>query len=146
MNLSSNIKVVIADILSNVKEINNPETISRAAAAAVMPELRERIHERGEMPDGSKIGTYSNSYLKVRQREGKGSDTNVIISFTRQLQNGYTLTATDDGYTIGNISPDGDMKIGYMIELYGDIWKLSEAEEKTALIAAQDMANKLLNA
>lgn len=146
MNLSSNIKVVIADILSNVKEINNPETISRAAAAAVMPELRERIHERGEMPDGSKIGTYSNSYLKVRQREGKGSDTNVIISFTRQLQNGYTLTATDDGYTIGNISPDGDMKIGYMIELYGDIWKLSEAEEKMALIAAQDMANKLLNA
>ena len=146
MNLSSNIKVVIADILSNVKEINNPETISRAAAAAVMPELRERIHERGEMPDGSKIGTYSNSYLKVRQREGKGSDTNVIISFTRQLQNGYTLTATDDGYTIGNISPDGDMKVGYMIELYGDIWKLSEAEEKIALIAAQDMANKLLNA
>ena len=146
MNLSSNIKVVIADILSNVKEINNPETISRAAAAAVMPELRERIHERGEMPDGSKIGTYSNSYLKVRQREGKGSDTNVIISFTRQLQNGYTLTATDDGYTIGNISPDGDMKVGYMIELYGDIWKLSEAEEKMALIAAQDMANKLLNA
>lgn len=146
MNLSSNIKVVIADILSNVKEINNPETISRAAAAAVMPELRERIHERGEMPDGSKIGTYSNSYLKVRQREGKGSDTNVIISFTRALQNGYTLTATDDGYTIGNISPDGDMKIGYMIELYGDIWKLSEAEEKIALIAAQDMANKLLNA
>lgn len=146
MNLSSNIKVVIADILSNVKEINNPETISRAAAAAVMPELRERIHERGEMPDGSKIGTYSNSYLKVRQREGKGSDTNVIISFTRALQNGYTLTATDDGYTIGNISPDGDMKIGYMIELYGDIWKLSEAEEKMALIAAQDMANKLLNA
>lgn len=146
MNLSSNIKVVIADILTNVKEINNPETISRAAAAAVMPELRERIHERGEMPDGSKIGTYSNSYLKVRQREGKGSDTNVIISFTRQLQNSYTLTATDDGYTIGNISPDGDMKIGYMIELYGDIWKLSEAEEKMALIAAQDMANKLLNA
>ena len=146
MNLSSNIKVVIADILSNVKEINNPETISRAAAAAVMPELRERIHERGAMPDGSKIGTYSNSYLKVRQREGKGSDTNVIISFTRQLQNGYTLTATDDGYTIGNISPDGDMKVGYMIELYGDIWKLSEAEEEMALIAAQDMANKLLNA
>ena len=145
MNLSSNIKVVIADILSNVKEINNPETISRAAAAAVMPELRERIHERGEMPDGSKIGTYSNSYLKVRQREGKGSDTNVIISFTRQLQQ-YVLTATDDGYTIGTTSPDGDKKIGYMIELYGDIWKLSEAEEKMALIAAQDMANKLLNA
>lgn len=146
MNMSSNIKVVIADILSNVKELNNPETISRAAAAAVMPELRERIHERGERPDGQQIGVYSNSYLKVRQREKKGSDTNVIISFTRALQNGYTLTATDDGYTIGNISPDGDMKIGYMIELYGDIWKLSEAEEKMALIAAQDMANKLLNA
>jgi hypothetical protein len=144
MTLTSNIKSVISDVIANIGQLDNPETVSRAAAAAVLPELRERIHERGERPDGSKIGTYSNSYLRLRAREGKGTDANVIISFTRALQNGYTLAATDDGYTIANISPDGDMKVGYMIEKYGEIWKLSETEQNMALIAANETAKQLL--
>jgi hypothetical protein len=145
MTLTSNITAIVSGLLANIGELDNPETVSRAAAAAVLPELRERIHERGEKPDGSKIGTYSNAYLRLREREGKTSDPNVIISFTRALQNGYTLAAADNGYTIGNISPDGDAKVGYMIDLYGDIWKLSEVEQNMALIAANETAKALLN-
>lgn len=144
MTLTSNISTIVSGLIANIKQLDNPETVSRAAAAAVLPELRERIHERGEKPDGSQIGTYSNSYLRLREREGKGTDASVIISFTRALQNGYTLAATDDGYTIANISPDGDMKVGYMIEKYGDIWQLSETEQNMALIAANETAKALL--
>jgi len=144
MTLTSNISTIVSGLIANIGQLDNPETVSRAAAAAVLPELRERIHERGEKPDGSQIGTYSNSYLRLRAREGKGNDPSVIISFTRALQNGYTLAATNDGYTIANISPDGDMKVGYMIEKYGDIWQLSETEQNMALIAANEIAKALL--
>ena len=144
MTLTSNISTLVSGLIANIGQLDNPETVSRAAAAAVLPELRERIHERGEKPDGSPIGTYSNSYLRLRAREGKGNDASVIVSFTRALQNGYTLAASDNGYTIANISPDGDMKVGYMIERYGDIWQLSETEQNMALIAANETAKALL--
>jgi len=140
-----NIPAVIGTILAKFRELENPETVSRAAAAAVLPELHERIHERGERPDGTEIGTYSNAYLALRKRSGKGSDEQVIISFTRMLQNGYTLQATPNGYTIGNISEGSNKKIEWMEERYGNIWSLSKHEYETARIAAEEESRKIMN-
>jgi len=110
---------------------------------AVLPELRERIHVRGENSKGSKIGTYSNSYMKVRERYNRTSDKDVVASLTRELENGYTLKATDKGYTIGNQSPNNDEKIGHLTEKYGDIWLLTEAELDITRIVAEATAQEL---
>ena len=67
MTITDNIPFVIGNILAKFRELDNPETVSRAAAIALMPELRHRIHVEGKKTDGSAIGTYSNSYLKLRQ-------------------------------------------------------------------------------
>jgi hypothetical protein len=144
MRVESNITQIVGKILSGIGDISNPETVSRAAAAAVLPELRERIHERGEKSDGTPIGTYSNSYLRLRERKGKGANAKVIASFTRALQNGYTLKAEGNGYLIGNISEDGNEKVKYLTEMYGDLWKLSLTEQDMARIAAADIAVKLI--
>lgn len=149
MKISDNIPFVIGRILGKFNALENPETVSRAAAAAVLPELRERIHERGQMSDGSQIGVYSNTYLKYRQKPGKdhpqrSADPNVILSLTRALENSYVLAATEKAYTIGVDNPDSVKKIGWAEEKYGVIYELTNEEKKTALIAANATAEKLL--
>lgn len=145
MQITSNIPFVVGNILAAFKQLDNPETVSRAAALAVLPELRNRIHVEGKRTDGGEIGSYSNSYLKIREKFNRGNSREVILSLTRQLENGYTLKATEKGYTIGNISPGNDVKIEHLTEMYGDVWLLSEKELEMAQIAAIVTAKELLN-
>jgi hypothetical protein len=145
MDITSNIPFVIGNILAKFRELGNPETVSRAAAIAVLPELRYRIHVDGKNSSGGAIGTYSNSYLKIRERENRGTSSKVIISLTRQLENGYTLKATEKGYTIGNTSPANEEIIGHLTEKYGDIWQLTERELEMTQIVAQETALLIMN-
>ncbi len=144
MQITSNIPFVVGNILAAFRQIDNPETVSRAAALAVMPELRNRIHVEGKRTDGGAIGSYSNSYLKIREKFNRDQSRDVILSLTRQLENGYTLKATENGYTIGNVSPGNDEKIKHLAEKYGDVWLLSERELEMAQIAAIVTAKELL--
>jgi len=148
MEITSNIPFVVGNILAKFRELDNPETVSRAAAVAVLPEFRNRIHVEGKKTDGSAIGTYSNSYLKLRQRPpyNRTSDPDVIASLTRQLENGYILKATENGYTIGNASPYNDEKIKHLETQYGEIFLLTEAEKNLTQLVAQNTAIALMNA
>jgi hypothetical protein len=148
MEITSNIPFVIGNILAKFRELDNPETVSRAAAVAVLPEFRNRIHVDGKKSDGSAIGTYSNSYLKLRQKPpyNRTSDPDVIASLTRQLENGYVLKATENGYTIGNASPYNDEKIKHLENQYGEIFQLTESEKELTQLVAQNTAIALMNA
>jgi len=147
MTITDNIPFVIGNILAKFRELDNPETVSRAAAIALLPELRHRIHVEGKKTDGSAIGTYSNSYLKIRQSQyNRTSDSTVIASLTRQLENGYILKATEKGYTIGNASPYNDEKIQHLEEKYGAIWQLTEKERELTQIVANETTLVIMNA
>ena len=147
MTITDNIPFVIGNILAKFRELDNPETVSRAAAIALLPELRHRIHVEGKKTDGSAIGTYSNSYLKIRQSQyNRTSDSSVIASLTRQLENGYTLKATENNYTIGNASPYNDEKIQHLEEKYGAIWQLTEKERELTQIVANETTLVIMNA
>ena len=147
MEITSNIPFVIGNILAKFRELGNPETVSRAAAIAIEPELRYRIHVDGKKSDGGAIGTYSNAYLKLRQKPpyNRTSDPDVIASLTRQLENGYVLKATENGYTIGNASPYNEDKIKHLEEKYGTIWQLTEREREMTQIVAQETALLIMN-
>lgn len=152
MEITSNIPFVVGNILAKFRELDNPETISRAAAVAVLPEFRNRIHVEGKKSDGSAIGTYSNSYLKLRQRKpyNRTSDPDVIASLTRQLENGYVLKATENAYTIDNIGNtikgDSKTKTERLEEQYGEIFQLTERELEITQLVAQNTAIALMNA
>jgi hypothetical protein len=148
MEITSNIPFVVGNILAKFRELDNPETVSRAAAVAVLPEFRNRIHVEGKKSDGSAIGTYSNSYLKLRQRPpyNRTSDPDVIASLTRQLENGYVLKATENGYTIGNASPYNDEKVKHLENQYGEIFQLTQGERELTQLVAQNTAIALMNA
>jgi len=149
MQITSNIPFVIGTILSKFRELDNPETISRAAAFAVLPELKNRIHVEGLDSKGAKIGTYSNSYMKVRERYNRTADKNVVASLTRELENNYTLKATEKGYTIDNlgntIEGDTKTKTDYLEEKYGNIWLLTEKEQDITRIVSEETAIALIN-
>ena len=145
MDITSNILDVIVDLGIKFKELGNPETVSRASAMAVMPELRERIHVNGETSSGSQIGVYSNAYLKLRQSQyNRTSDKSVIASLTRQLENSYILGADEKGYTIGVATPLSKDKIDWLTDRYGVIWELTENEKTIAFNAAIETTNKIL--
>lgn len=146
MEITSNIPFVIGNILAKFRELDNPETVSRAAAIAIEPEMRHRIHVQGLNSAGAKIGTYSNSYLKVRERFNRGDSREVIFSLTRALENGYTLKPTENGYTIGNISPKNEEIMDHLTEKYGEVWLLTEGEREMTRLVAEDTAIRLLNA
>jgi len=148
MEITSNIPFVVGNILAKFRDLDNPETVSRAAAVAVLPEFRNRIHVEGKKSDGSAIGTYSNSYLKLRQRApyNRTSDPDVIASLTRQLENGYVLKATENGYTIGNASPYNDEKVKHLENQYGEIFQLTQGEKELTQLVAQNTAIALMNA
>jgi hypothetical protein len=150
MTITDNIPFVIGNILAKFRELDNPETVSRAAALALMPELHYRIHTSGKKTDGSAIGTYSNSYLKLRQSKyNRTSDSSVIASLTKQLELAYILKATEKGYTIDNlgnkIQGESKTKTEFLEEKYGEIWALSQRELEMTQIVAQETTLLIMN-
>ena len=151
ITITSNISFVIGSMLSKFAEIENPEYVSRAVATALMPEIRERIHERGENSNGQQIGTYSNSYLRMRQRKpyNRTADPEVIASLTRMLELGYVLAPQQKSYTIENlgnkIPNDTKTKTDYLEERFGPIWQLTERERLAALEVASIEAQLILD-
>jgi len=65
ITFSTNMSEVIATISDKISRID-ADRISLMMAQEVLPELRKRIHVRGEGSDGSQIGVYSDGYMKVR--------------------------------------------------------------------------------
>lgn len=145
MEITSNFPIVIADILSKINMLDNPETVSRAVASAIMPKMRKRIHVDGNNSKGSKIGTYSTAYLRLRQKKyNRTADSDVIISLTRQLENSYVLGATQNSYNISFSTPLSFDKATWMEEKYGKIWDLTIEEQDIASLVANEETKKIM--
>lgn len=74
MEYTSNISVIVGGLKNQILGLrNNPEPVLRAAAIAVIPEMRVRIHKNGKDSAGQQIGTYSPGYMAVRTGNFKNS-------------------------------------------------------------------------
>lgn len=101
ITVKTNIEVVTTALLNKLELLRDPRPLLRPVALDVLNLMNERIHEQGKAADDSLIGTYSIGYLKFRSENGRGKDSKVIASFTRQLSSALNVTATDKGYGIG---------------------------------------------
>jgi hypothetical protein len=81
---------------------SNPDWL-RPVCILLLTEMVKRIHEQGLASDGNKIGTYSNSYLKLREAKYKipKGETDVVLYLTSKLQNSWIVFGTDNGYAVG---------------------------------------------
>lgn len=102
VTITSNIGEVTAELAAKLKALSNPELIPRQLAFDTIDLMTRRIHEEGKATDEGQIGTYSSNYLKLRERKyNRKSDTKVIVSLTRQLENDWSVIATENGYGVG---------------------------------------------
>lgn len=123
--------------------LKDREYLLRPVAFELIPEMTQRIHQEGKASDGSQIGTYSNSYLRTREKNNRSADTKVIVSLTRQLENDWAVMPTEKGYGIGFNNAFNVQKMRWVEEQKGKkIATLSEKERKYAI----DRINELVNA
>lgn len=127
--------------------VKDREALLRPVAFDVIALMTERIHDQGKAADGSQIGEYSNSYLKLREKKYKrGTDKKIIVSLTRQLENDWSVIATEKGYGIGFKNPLNVQKAGWVEERKGKkIFKLTQEERAQVVLSVKDQVKKLLH-
>jgi len=148
------IELNVSGISEFVLKLNNLDTDNMLLEIAtdLKAEIRKRVHVRGETADGSKIGTYSEEYMKVRTNDFKSktvargvrkgqkrpvhnrdNSRKVILSLTRQMESGLSVIKTEGGYGIGHSNSHNYDKAIWNEERYGKpIWDLSEKEKQMA--------------
>ena len=108
--------------------------MTNAQATTLMAVMRGRIHVQGRDSNGVPIGTYTPRYIKyTRRKAGRGTDNKVILSLTRQMENGYILVELQNGTGIGFSTHEDFQKAGWCEETYGKHIFKPTAEE-TALV------------
>lgn len=168
---ASEVLNVISNKLNKAMSEQETDKMLRKIASTLTAVLRVRVHQNGIAADGSKIGTYSPEYMKVRtgqfsnatrvksgknkgkskdagvvtRGENKGqqrkkynrtSDTKVILSLTRQMEQDMTTCERNPikipyGYAIGYANEDNYNKLIWNEQRYGKkiLTKLSAEEE-----------------
>lgn len=109
--------------------------------------ITERIHQKGQASDNTPIGNYSNSYLKLRQRDYKrNADPKIIVSLTRQLENDWAVLATPKGYGIGFNNSFNAQKLRWVESAKGKkLTVLSESEQEYAIERINELVSNAIN-
>jgi hypothetical protein len=147
ITIKSNIKLVSDGLINKLQILRDPKPLLRLVALDVLNMVTERIHEKGEAADGSQIGTYNKNYLRRRQNNYKrSSDSKIIVSLTRQLENDWAVKATERGWGIGFNNPHNAEKMHWVEEQKDKkIAALSSSEKEYAIQKLEKEVQKSLN-
>jgi len=115
---------------SSFELLLNREYLLRPLAIETIPLMKERIHIDGQASDGSQIGEYANSYMRQREKAGRGQSRKVIVALTSQLEQDWSVQATQNGYGIGFNNVFNAEKMRWVEEQKGKIIANLSADEK----------------
>lgn len=93
-------------------------------------------------------GVFTKGKNKGNQRPNynRTSDTKVVISLTRQMENDFTVIATENGYGLGYLNALNFNKAGWVEETYKKkIFSLTPDENTQAGVIANDEAHKVID-
>lgn len=146
ITLKTNIGVISERIKEKLGILADKEYLLRPVCFDVIDLMTKRIHVDGKASDESQIGSYNNSYLKLRQKQFKRSaDAKIIVSLTRQLENDWSVIATQKGYGIGFLNSFNLQKARWVEDNKGKkIFNLSTSETDHAISVIQDLTRKAL--
>lgn len=100
---------------------------------------------KGETKDS---GAFTRGAKKgqARPKYNRSVDTKVIVSLTRQLENDWSVLATETGYGIGFNNPLNTKKAGWVEKVKNRvIFKLTETEMKYIVDRLNQLTNNALN-
>lgn len=146
ITITTNIDQVLKNMATSFDLLKDKEYFLRPLAVETIPNMKERIHKEGHATDNSPIGTYSNGYMRVREKNKRGKDTKIIVSLTRQLENDWSVLATNTGYGIGFNNPFNKDKARWVEENKSKIiFNLSESEKQYIRERIQELVNGAIN-
>jgi len=142
-----------SDDLNKIKEsLSDKEAFLRPMAVELSGIMNDRIHDKGQASDGSEIGQYKTSYLKMREAfNHPRTERNVILVLSRKLSNSWGAFATDKGYAVGfveNADATGVTslkKIQYAEEHFGKkIGDMTKEEETYAFDRLNELSTEII--
>lgn len=144
IKINTNLAEVSARIAAKLEKLKDKDYLLRPVCFDLIEIMKVRIHEKGLAANNSPIGTYSNAYLRLRQKKyQRSADTKVIVSLTRQLENDWSVIATTRGYGIGFKNQFNLQKARWVEQgKQANIFSLSSDENKYA----SDLINDLVRA
>lgn len=66
ITIKTNMTKVLQGLATKLNLLKDKEYLLRPLAIELIPQMTERIHQKGQASDGAQIGTYSDSYMKLR--------------------------------------------------------------------------------
>lgn len=147
MRIKTNISEVTGNIARKLQVLKDKEYLLRPVAFGLIDKMTQRIHVDGKASDDEQIGNYNSNYLKVRQRKpyNRTADTKIIVSLTRQLENDWSVIATDKGYGIGFNNPFNLQKARWVEERKDkEIFSLTTEEKEYAVDYLNELTNEAL--
>jgi len=146
ITIKTNIPGFTQSMLNKIEKLRDRETMLRPIATELIPLMTERIHQNGEDKDNQAIGTYSKGYLKFRQKNKRNADPKIIVSLTRQLENDWSVIATEKGYGIGFLNSFNLQKARWVEAVkHSKIFQLSASELQYAKDRITEIAHATLN-
>jgi len=133
----------IPEVAALVKALQ-PEQINDmllTVANNTLIKIKDRVHIKGQDSMNRPIGTYSPSYMEVRTGKvpaedgriyNRGTDTMVILSLSRAMENDLTVQPLTDGYGVGYNNPTNYRKAKELedIKYKKPIWLTTAEEDK----------------
>ncbi len=113
-------------------------------ATTMQAETARRIFENGQAADSSQIGTYSEGYLKTRQKDGYPPSDKVILQATRQMVNDWSVISNGSSVGLGFKNKFNADKSVWVEDTYDkSIFAHTETELRTIDELSQDFLDKL---
>ena len=165
ITIDTNMHEVITSISDKLNGIDG-QRICMMQATWLVGELRKRIHVEGKASDGSQIGAYSSGYMKVRTgdfgnrptakkwknkgqprpRYNRTNDPKIILSLTRQMEDGMKVFPLENGAGIGWDNDLDFKKSQWVEETYGkEVYQLTADELEGAMNVANVEINRILS-
>ncbi len=114
------------ELIRKIKRINVHSKVTQRVLQSVHTDTEKRIFKQGKAADGSKIGTYTKSYVKYgRKKEGWGPSRKVILQLKGQMINDYVFL----------VLPNGDYGSGFNNDVNFDKSEFVEATYKKPIFA-----------
>lgn len=146
ITIKSNIGAVTEELKAKLLKLADKENIPRQLSFDTIDLMTNRIHIEGKAANEQQIGTYNKSYLKIRENKyNRSSDTKIIVSLTRQLENDWSVIATNRGYGVGFKNSFNLQKARWVEENKGKIiFSLSPSEENKLSEIVEEIVNNVL--
>jgi len=140
------------DLQAIKDSLSDKESLLRPMAVELSGIMNDRIHDKGQASDGSEIGQYKTSYLKMREAfNHPRTERNVILVLSRKLSNSWGAFATDKGYAVGFTDSaategvTGLKKIQYAEEHFGKkIGDMTKEEETYAFERLNELSTEII--